>query len=762
MNTAISLSDPYGIYASEEVIDDLGIEQGAPVEISLEINEDLIDSIGPDLGTHTLNMEFDEAEFESSSTEELKDFIDSKTGEKQTVSTLDEIRPISEFDKEKELHSLFYGIYMGISDLSSEVQDNFRSILSKNQQEDPFRDSDIHISGKDDFDEYMKSIEQVNDSRFGDEELIIGCGHLDFLLHHPREDVIATPNFTLQKSLFDKILQLKHPDIKNITRFTGDIRQPDEVYFCTNTNYIGPEQRDSVKQRVLEQKYFKKGENYLFRYLDIDSHGPINQTDYDSETDCIMVTPSNISLTYVMQGHVHFDSPDFEDMSSDSIKAIIDNSELDDAMKPVQTAADLRFNLDGFEYLIYIGDGYFMYQILHPIDEQDREDAIDGLSEIMSVYEDEFDEESYYHANQKEPSSLSETQTWNFDTSAIYHQTKDAGADCIVDFLIKNYQLYQKNIRIPWQSLYEINKHKEESGSTYRASKQGLENINILKRLSDIGLISLDVQQLPSDDDFSVTKGLTDLYIVSETPDDAVLISGDDRLLEIADLVDCSANSVFELKGPTNSMECNEECWQSARDTLEDDPVPVNKLQTVIESSARHYLSSENVRDGYAEELITDWAQDDRIVRSYQDEELTASLTQVVSIVPTYELATELHNHLTEYNSGLYFTDQFLEEVRSSIGRLPKSQRPKIEFLIPERYIYLAQDTGQIGDLYQIEMAQNAHYKSISTDSDEEIRLLERAMTQTAKSQDAILLLKHDQSELYQMGRLLNIDMCKI
>jgi hypothetical protein len=115
---------------------------------------------------------------------------------------------------------------------------------------------------------------------------------------------------------------------------------------------------------------------------------------------------------------------------------------------------------------------------------------------------------------------------------------------------MRDYEFYQSEIVIPWSTRYEINKHKDEGGPEPRVQQKGIDNIKSLKILDQYEFINLTIENIPDNIMSQVSQSHIadmDLLESAEGGEDTVLITGDERLRELARISDTRTRDIYDL-----------------------------------------------------------------------------------------------------------------------------------------------------------------------------------------------------------------------
>lgn len=713
METGVCLSRPFELFISSEVISERDLEGEEVVSVSIEEEEQDI-------------------------------FV--------PVNSADE------FDIAQESIATF-DILPRISDKFSNELEN---ILDPGYISD---DGPIDINGPEQMESYLGNINKITNDRIDEKDIIVGIEILDILTEYSRiefeDDVrigfiegnlFSAPNRLVLDSLLNTKFNIEIGPIEE------EIREPDELVFCTHMQALPENVYENMRELLENVGYITSMHNYLIPSPAGTFHGPLRKNGVD-EKQVMKLTKENIEFNPIKWATLNIDDEDFS-IDSECLHTLIEENVDCNNISKEEQYDRVRVEFDSYYAEIAIRDEIIQIHIAHALEDQVTEFE-NRIRDLIPALEEELDTNvnlSNIHTHTYESPLLEDK--WVLDTNTLYKQSPHSDSTDISNFILENKNIYNTEIHIPWQVICEINKHKEESTSKKRISKQGIDNLETLKLVSDFGYIDLHIEQAPDTIDNSIIPdtGATDTGILSYVPDDATLLTNDQRLKKLAEVCE---TKVYDVVSETSQDTTKSDIWEEVETKLENDQTLFSEFIEFVDDivSTREFSGIEN-KPPNPESLVKEWVRNNHIVQYYDEGEKYVSLSQKFEVVPTYKMVREVIDNVKKHNSEHLFTKDFLEELRRELGRLPQNKLPVVSFIIPEQFVYRASEVDQLEELLKLSNVDNCHYKSISVSVDQSALQTElnEAVIKAAQMEEAIVLCNSEEHDLSMTSILIDVE----
>ena len=379
---------------------------------------------------------------------------------------------------------------------------------------------------------------------------------------------------------------------------------------------------------------------------------------------------------------------------------------------------------------------------------------ITDLSEILS---DKLDTEINTSLMSNSPTKALESKQWVLDTNSIYRQKPDEDYTSIVNFILTNPVLYDRELLVPWNVICEINRHKDSNkSSNVNASKQGLENLKMLNLLDNIGFLSFKIEEVPNKIDNSIRKntGVTDMSIVNSVPEEGVLFTNDEHLIEISEMMGVSTDRIENVSGFSESKN-EEDYWAPIKEEL--NKTGPRDYQEVSDQLENLLSDSDNEHQISAEAIINKKLRSGELIHTPTNvHNIRIALAKEISIIPTFNLINKINRTLVEIDGDNFIPEEVLENIRRSIGGMNTSRRPKLKFIIPAEYVYRSSEISQVDDLEVLRYIDNAGFETVHPHSSVENETsIENVIIKSAIEQDCPVLCT-DEEEMRKF-RLLEL-----
>lgn len=439
----LSYRNPYELILSDDFIDNRDMSVGDPVSLDFSDGEDTWSAVATVEGEGKLNSNFN-----------------------------------------KEVQSLFY-ILSNISseEAPEELQNEWEYIESHTESEQV--ESIQEISQDEELRQYIHSILHYLRKRAWDTDVLIGPG---YLCHTPIprydwESLLKSPYVTMGRDILSKS---NRPELKDISKIHPDAPTPDTVYFCTNRIEVPDAKKEDIR-RSLEGKYLDQNLYHLFGYNAFPIHGPVIKEEYES--DIILIEDCSISFLSIDHKVLQFENSDI-DLQMELGELLNEfEQELQGEVKDSEQENGILIDYEFYDISLSVKENSIFFDIRHAENEE-IDTARDEVKEISDFLDDEVEGDMRMYSPSEPLPESTHKQTWVLDTNSLYRQRSTQGSDQIAEFVAENKVLHNKKIKVPWQVLVEINRHKDARRQTRTASEQGIQNIEVIKSFSDHGFLN--------------------------------------------------------------------------------------------------------------------------------------------------------------------------------------------------------------------------------------------------------------------------------
>lgn len=655
----------------------------------------------------------------------------------------------SDLDLGHELYALIFSLHYCIDDIGT-LHDNLFGEFSTSLIEERPSVSDSLL----DFDgvsSYTTKVNHLIHHRIAHAEVIIGCGIADYLVKSNSEQDfyrISSPFAEHSKTAVSLSLTHDLPEITDIRRYDGNLVTPGDMYVCTYQFNPDEKQLEKLKNHILNDRYIMPGINYEYHNASVPAHGPLINREEDDEI--YLATDDNIKFTRKRELVATLLTD--EQFGLDELKEFLaDTHEIETDLEYEIIFPDednvlvIRFE-PGASILFRESDSGFDIDIVHPTKEDpDELEAL--IAGILVGINDELGIENEMGIKPHEPSKVLTSDYWVLDTNSIYRQKPEEDYNSISHFLLSNSSIYNKRIIIPWNVICEINKHKGSNSSrTRNASIRGVENLKILKEFDRIGLIKLQIQNIPDTIDNSIQEnsGVTDLAILKQVPDGGVLLTSDDHLTQLSGLLDIHTESMENISGFGDPSH-KEQHWDLFKNRLsEEGPMGYEDSLSVLESLRQEVTDDASSRD--EQQIIQNKLNSDQLIEMVIDGARYVALSRHAKVIPTFSFINRLLDQVTEVDGETYLTGEALEKIRTAIGGIPTTYRPSITFLVPSEFIFRSSEIDQISALESLMTIKNCTFKTINLDVNGRISTdIEHAIIKASLEENSMILCTPDE-----------------
>jgi len=729
---AISLAHPYQILATDECLSQIGLKDKDIVELEIEHKN-------------------------------------------RDVSVEAPIISLDNFDRDKELHALTYGL----TKLYPNYPENIEKKLGNFTKDSS--DEDLSIYTKDAFSDYLDQIKNIVQQKNRKADILIGVGiaslGVDIDDDPENNSTINIPGYTSTSSELRDVLSDDSPILIDMREYDGDIASPDQIIFRIDAN-ISESEKSQINKRIKDMKYIDL--NVL--YYPSGKYNITGGQTFESGSRVVNVEESDVVISTTGVTGCIFNGPQYE---FDDIANMMEKSEFSidiegdsyDVTKDIDYENErILLSINSFTLpLVYHGAGIL---IIYPEEIESLDNFSEGIFEFLSNELEGLD----HGRHSIDENSPPQSESWIIDTNAVYHQIINDDASSILKTFLPNLQLYDRDIILPWPVLYEINKHKDSSDSGPPPSVQeiGIDNLKTLKSLGENGFINLDVRSVPKDIKTKVSEShVADLHILQKAQSsDAVLLSGDKRLREISRISDTEVVDIHEYAVVEDVPDLSSEIWEQVHTKIgneiksQDEILEeINKAQS--EALDREYQDIGSRVNPDSEIYLQQWVSDGDIIPYYkqgenEDEESEIMYDQAVSqdVVITPSVAAELTNHIESINGKDYLTKEILDELRNMLN-LPSPGLPLITLHVPVSSVLGPQSVSMGGlsaegrQFYQLKQLENAEYNVTEVQDGMASREKVQASVQLARDKQYTILCTQTDRYIDPIGNLLGVDVEK-
>jgi rRNA-processing protein FCF1 len=734
-STGFCFSNPYQVYVSEELLDDIEVDEGEVGELNFLCGRD--------------SREF-----------------------------YAEINRLEDFDQNKEIHALFYALTTNKPNEFKSGLPEFDEFVSDDGEEWEIYTQD-HLRG------FLSTIGRVVRRKVTDNNLILGASVCEFIEDRESEKGIKTPFFKIDKEPFVEYIQGNTPDVYEISEHNERIHKPEQVYFMSLEGKVPDDKKEQVVSKISESKYIDLSIRRSFIEQGYNIYGPGLDESVISDSIGRVVEIDSETIEIVDEKARSLELSNSQDpFEFEKIVSVLDQLKWGKKEEGEDNAEDLEYTTHGEYNLIYVSLGPFIVTIFV----QDKEVLFlyhaevsqieDNVTDIMKSIENNIDKEMITTTiGDIEHEKKLGAQKWTLDTNSIYHQISNDKASSILYTFIPTDELFNSEIIVPWVVLYEINSHKntDDAGATVR--QQGTENLEILSILDDYDFIDLQIEDVPSQVNGNVqSSAISDMHILSTAQsENSGLFTSDGELRRIANAAEVQAIDIREYATFEPETEPHQSIWENIEDDFSSGPIKREALVDLIVQKSREEIarsfsikqtSKVDLRE-QAQDLIHQWVEKEMIVPFVDNSSILYADTQRYDIVPTYDLISHIPNNVEKHKGINYLNGTFLEKMRRRYG-MPSNKRPILNFCVPESYVLKAQQEcssgkieGTLKALLHLDSIQNSQYESISINNASSSNVEDDAID-TAKERDSLLLCRDGDENIDKLSGLLGVTVKKL
>ncbi|MWG34151.1 hypothetical protein [Halomarina oriensis] len=645
------------------------------------------------------------------------------------------LQDIEELDSLTESHPLLIALERD----SSIWIDGLNQRLEKFQSDDGYN---IYDSG--DFSDFVDEVLEFVESSLKNADLVIGWQIFRNLADNEYDHFnrINIPEGLVPPEYFEASYAGDYNRILDLKTYTGDISEPDEAYFTTHRPINNMDSK-AIADMVKNRRYFDT--NILHHFETEDIHGPI-----------VRGIPSRVvdlkdTGIHINKHLIRTDSEDGLSVEYADIKQIVEDtdfyiqSESDDEddvlLQPYYfpNTNSIAFSFGNVTVRIAsVSDGI--------ITSYPNINGYPHIAEsIIEVVRERLEIASDPEFNTSKASDKS-TDEWIWDTNALYHEIIDERGSCVLKSVFTNDTFFYSNIVIPWISLYEINKHKDRGGPSTTVQKKGIDNIDVFRKLAEIGLIQLEIDGKIGKNAGPVDEAdIADMLILDEAceRESAGIVSGDDRLRKLGEFAGIASMNIRDIADVTNTPDLDDAIKNEILPKIGDILSSETDLRGAINEEVEQQIQQKMPREKTdapesASAYINRWLDDKEIIAFPDGDSLRYDHGVPNDLVITPTAAVELGKHIEEGPDGRYLSEECILHL---VPKLRINQRgvPWITFHVPISAI-IASQSAAIGGistearhLHQLNQLKNADYETAE---------LSEAISRQETVHDSVLLAR--------------------
>lgn len=557
-------------------------------------------------------------------------------------------------------------------------------------------------------------------------KLLVGVGIIE-ISHgerHPQQ-LIGTPQFKLEKDKFVKYITGDTPDLERFSLFPREPSHPQDVYFTVYGETLNDKHRESLRQQLINQEFFKSTWNYAIPGY----RSTVGPTTTDISGEVIQATDESINVVSgVTRPLVSADdgSDGCEPLNASELETAINKANL----RFEQLPSSSRNGSDGVPLRRSDNQLLFLFDQITLVLTSDKDGLywqmpaeiprVEKIVKIITKIISQQTQKKYEigDAEQPPPQKIS-ADKWVIDTNALYHDHVDGQPTSILHSVLPNLFFDGCTLHVPWPVLFEMNKHPDSGSAPESANEQGMSNVSLLRRLSDLGLFSVNIHDFPTEIPGKLGNAdVADAHILGQAQDrGARLLTGDESLGRIARLSNTPWTDIRDLHNLTSPT------GKGVEDVISKVGTELCQKPTVVDSLRKEMELEANVpnqnsgRTSYRdpEDIIESNCNKGNWIRCYDTRKdcLHISNSAETTLVATEEAIRVLGECFGP--DGDYLNLETLKEIADEIPQIGPNELPRCTFVLPMSSVgaNLSTDSGPSDfckKLLKIDQAQNATY----------------------------------------------------
>lgn len=697
----------------------------------------------------------------------------SNGGSRDEITSL---RRLGDLDAENEIRGFFYATRTVFDKLSG-ITDDRLSRYKGNEGDD------LAIHTPENLESYLKEIDQILRVKRSKCRVFVGIGLLHRLKVGKSGERMKTNNpfYMASENTIVQSLDGVH-FIDDIRRIEAEPITPDAMNYVHHSD-ISQRVREQIKQQILTRQYIGSGD-FEIHPQGGGTLGPSVSIDSGSVFE---FTKGNVDLYQRKRQKMEFSGS----IDGDVIERALHGKKIQFTTRKnnthnekisVRSTTTNHAFIEIYDYSINLrwdeNELTWRYpnpfaSLLHPVSmllEQDSNIEILSKTEISNI-------------------GPINKNNWVFDTNALYHEIDENIGSSILRTVLANNNIAESRVHIPWIVLYEINKHKDNGGPNTPIQQNGVENLRLLKILSEYGFISLEVEEYTDDIPAQIRQSsVADLYLSNYAQEkDAVVVTGDRRLRKLNQIADVEAVNLYAYANvesiPDLETEVQDSVLNQIGTSLTHRSEIIDQLEEEIEQTAtsemEHHRAAPSRQVNQDElpedaaEYLEQWVSNNKLIAYpvFKDEdtdessddgaELAYEQTRVQDVVPTMAVVSALCDQIKGYGGDTYLSEEVLDKISKTLN-YQGNGKPTIHFHFPIASVISFQSTttGRLSHegqrLYKLKKLTNSIYTTeelSAADRDDAIH----DSVLLAKERDCTLLCTDDEEYLQRIGDLLGV-----
>lgn len=653
-----------------------------------------------------------------------------------TVRTFGKAESVSKLDTEAETHNRVYAAWEASEETLDElgwVQPEFNlSTDEAGQYTSTYHDNIINI------------ISSFTEADLSGADIVVGVNYLNRVDEEYRPGSINLPAVSVTDEDVVTAFGQSPTALVDVRSLDADIKvtTPDCVYFIRNTEEVSEKLREQIFERELfDFQYHREfGQNSVLS-------GPYTAP---AEGRLIRVSEDNISIQaekfkYILLKNNSGGYSDWAAAIQNVSLSLGTEGEEHQRIEPEVFTLDnqdgFRFEFGSLPVVVILGDRFaeIFYISESEILTKIADEIVAHITEGTGIL---------VHSRILENSRTFTSDTVVLDTNILYNNRRDESGESLLGLFLDNLRLYKTRFVLPWTVLYELNKHKDRGGPGPQVQDQGIDNLQLLKQLAERGFVRFDTQDLPDQIESRITESdVADMNVVQCAADeDAVLLTGDERLREVAEPFGIKTMPMGDFIEITPSVDVEEDVREEVlpkikgdiktedevvgaiEEAIEDADKPTERLVEEDTEPSQFFERMQNDREVIP---VVDGASDGEETR------LVYERADIVEVVVTPSAVSVICNQLEKHDGDKYLPEPFLQEI--SIPGVQSSHLPYLHFHVPLSSVIGPQSASLRGlsrtarEFYKLKHIENASYSSAE---------ISDATTREEHIHDAVLLAR--------------------
>lgn len=633
-------------------------------------------------------------------------------GGTDTVRTFGKAESVSKLDTELEVHNRVYAAQKASEETLEQMFENSRFLSGL-----PTDEIGLYSPG-----ELFRIYNGINSSLSATKKkIVIGVNYLNRVGQEYEPGPISLPSVGVSSENIQTAFNDGSTILTDVRSLDSDVSifHPDQVYFIRRSEEID----GGIKNRIVEREIFD------FQYHRFLSYDPLLSGPHTPppKERLLRISNSNLSIT-PEKSHVIRKTRDkfsreeiTNEIQNIALSLENNNISIEPRVSTMNGRTLFQFKFGSMYINLSISENFLS------IDHMKNSKISEKISKNLINYV----KEKIGTSNTEQSSgTLSFKREFAGDTSVIldtnvlYNNLRDESGESILRLFLENTKLYSLEFIIPWTVLYELNKHKDRGGPGPQVQEQAVENLQLLEMLDRNDLISFDTQDLPNQIESRVADSdVADMNMLqcANRHDRTVLVTGDERLREVAERFNINTKAIKDFIDITPSTDAEEEVRKSVLPEVNSESMNREEIVSRIEETIQENKDrTERPVEGDAEpSQFLEQMQDDGEVIPVVDDEcdsLVYTRADTAEVVITPTAVSAICGKIEKVNGKKYISREFLESIK--IPGMKSSRLPYLHFYVPLSNAVAPQSASFSGlsrtarELYKLKHINNANYSS--------------------------------------------------